>query len=182
MEKPNQRVTLTKRLLKEGLLRLLEKKTIDKVNVTELCREAGINRATFYTHYETPHDLLLEIEQDMAREMKKLQREAPAQDIQTGVELLCRYLYDHADLVRLLMRNFSDHDLYQMINTSYQDIIRSAVAKGVDREDVRLITTYLAGGGYALLVMWLQEDIQKTPREIAALITSLFSDSLLNLY
>lgn len=49
--KDDQRVTLTKRLLQEGLLRLLETKEIDKINVTELCRESGINRATFYRHY-----------------------------------------------------------------------------------------------------------------------------------
>ena len=60
--KENQRITLTKKLLQEGLLRLLETKRLDKISVTELCREAGINRATFYNHYDSlqkqPHHLL----------------------------------------------------------------------------------------------------------------------------
>ena len=42
MEKENQRVVVTKRLLKEGLLRLLENKNIDKINVTELCWESTV--------------------------------------------------------------------------------------------------------------------------------------------
>lgn len=50
MEKNNQRVVLTKRLFKEGLLRLLENKGMDEISVAELCRESGINRATFYRH------------------------------------------------------------------------------------------------------------------------------------
>ena len=49
--KGNQRIALTKRLLQEGLIRLLEKKPLDKNSVTELCGESGINQATFYRHY-----------------------------------------------------------------------------------------------------------------------------------
>ena len=61
MERENQRIMLTKRLLKESLLRLLERKELDKISITELCREAGINRATFYRHYEIPRDILNEL-------------------------------------------------------------------------------------------------------------------------
>ena len=52
-QKENQRIALTKKLLQEGLLRLLETKTLDKISVTVLCRESGINRATFYNHYNS---------------------------------------------------------------------------------------------------------------------------------
>ena len=45
--KENQRIAVTKRMLQEGLLRLLRTQPIDKIKVTELCEESGINRATF---------------------------------------------------------------------------------------------------------------------------------------
>ena len=45
--KENQRITLTKRLLKESLVRLMEAKSLQKISVSELCKDAGINRATF---------------------------------------------------------------------------------------------------------------------------------------
>jgi len=50
----NQRVQLTKRLLKEALMKLLEEKPLEQINVSELCRVADINRATFYKHYAIP--------------------------------------------------------------------------------------------------------------------------------
>lgn len=50
--KDDQRIALTKRLLREGLLRLLSKTDLNKISVTQLCIESGINRATFYRHYE----------------------------------------------------------------------------------------------------------------------------------
>ena len=56
--KDDQRIALTKRLLREGLLRLLSKTDLNKISVTQLCIESGINRATFYRHYEEPRDIL----------------------------------------------------------------------------------------------------------------------------
>ena len=62
--KDDQRVALTKRLLQEGLFRLLERKDIDSIHVSELCAESGINRATFYRHYSEPRDILKNMRQN----------------------------------------------------------------------------------------------------------------------
>lgn len=65
--KENRRVTMTKRLIQEGLLRLLEKKELAAINVTELCREADVNRATFYKYYGNPNDVLAAIKEQFFR-------------------------------------------------------------------------------------------------------------------
>ncbi len=64
MAELNQRVAVTKRMVKEGLIRLLEKKSLEKINITELCQEAGINRTTFYRYYELPRDVLTEMQNE----------------------------------------------------------------------------------------------------------------------
>ncbi len=38
MVESNQRVVVTKRMVKEGLMRLLEKKPLEKIYITELCQ------------------------------------------------------------------------------------------------------------------------------------------------
>lgn len=37
---------------------LLEKKSFEYITVTEICKVAGVNRSTFYLHYENTCDLL----------------------------------------------------------------------------------------------------------------------------
>ncbi|MGN1003400.1 MAG: TetR-like C-terminal domain-containing protein [Oscillospiraceae bacterium] len=180
MEKENQRVALTKRLLKEGLLRLLEKKELEKINVTELCREAGINRATFYRHYATPHDVLLDIEMELIAQGKKLAAvPRTIQEVETYLVKLCSYLYEHADLIRVLMNSSTDTDLSLMINDLDQSVLQIISGRkeyrGLDADSVRLISTSLAGGGYYLVRQWLLEDIRKTPEEVAALIFRMIS-------
>lgn len=51
MKKTDARVRYTQKVLKDSLLRLLEKKPINKITVKEVCELAELNRATFYAHY-----------------------------------------------------------------------------------------------------------------------------------
>lgn len=72
--KDDQRIALTKRLLREGLLRLLSKTDLNKISVTQLCIESGINRATFYRHYEEPRDILMILSMKYFRKMQHLRK------------------------------------------------------------------------------------------------------------
>ncbi|MBQ3495605.1 MAG: TetR/AcrR family transcriptional regulator [Clostridia bacterium] len=47
-------------LMNEALILLLEKKDYSFITVKEICEKAGVNRSTFYLHYETMDDLLSE--------------------------------------------------------------------------------------------------------------------------
>lgn len=44
----------------EAFIELLNKKDFDYITVKEICALSGVNRSTFYLHYETINDLLLE--------------------------------------------------------------------------------------------------------------------------
>ena len=50
-----------------ALLELLEEKELTYITVKELCKRAGVNRSTFYLHYETMGDLLAEAVEYMER-------------------------------------------------------------------------------------------------------------------
>ena len=47
----NRRVSMTKRIIKDTFIEMLEKKNIQKIYVRELCETADINRSTFYKYY-----------------------------------------------------------------------------------------------------------------------------------
>jgi AcrR family transcriptional regulator len=50
----------TASLFDETLIILLEQKDIEYITVKEICERAGVNRSTFYLHYESIDDLLNE--------------------------------------------------------------------------------------------------------------------------
>ena len=61
----NQRVMLTRRLIREGLMELLKTESIHKISVRALCEGAGINRSTFYRYYGSQYDVLAEMEEQV---------------------------------------------------------------------------------------------------------------------
>ena len=59
--KIDRRTLYTRQVIKDALLELLEKQPYDRVNVTMLCRQAEITRATFYLHYSGMDEVLDEV-------------------------------------------------------------------------------------------------------------------------
>ena len=60
----NQRTRLTKLLFKNSLIKLLHKKTIYQITVSELCTESELNRSTFYKYYGNVYDILEELAEE----------------------------------------------------------------------------------------------------------------------
>ena len=102
--KDDQRTKLTKRLLREALLLLLEKNDINKIAVTQLCQQAGINRATFYRHYSQPKDILSEIRHEMITDIKNMAIKDKAKDNpMTWLNDVCLYFYKNANNMIILI-------------------------------------------------------------------------------
>lgn len=60
MNKNESKYFNTAILFDESLIYLLEKKDIKYITVKEICNKAGVNRSTFYLHYENINDLVEE--------------------------------------------------------------------------------------------------------------------------
>lgn len=66
-EKKIHNPLITKQVIKNAFLNLLNKKSYDQISVSELAKAANINRVTFYSHYDNIATLMEEIEYDLAR-------------------------------------------------------------------------------------------------------------------
>ena len=60
MKKNESKYLYTAQLMNQALISLLQKKDIDFITVSELTKKAGVNRSTFYLHYENLYELLEE--------------------------------------------------------------------------------------------------------------------------
>ena len=60
MNKNESKYFNTAILFDEALIQLLEKKDIEYIAIKEICNKAGVNRSTFYLHYENINDLVEE--------------------------------------------------------------------------------------------------------------------------
>ena len=58
MNKSESKYFNTALRMDEALIALLEKKDLEYITVKEICHQAGVNRSTFYLHYESIAELL----------------------------------------------------------------------------------------------------------------------------
>lgn len=61
MNKSESKYYNTALLMNQALIELLNKKDYEFITIKEICKKAGVNRSTFYLHYDNIDDLLTEI-------------------------------------------------------------------------------------------------------------------------
>lgn len=168
----NQRIALTKRLLKESLLQLMSEKSIQSITVTELCEAAEINRSTFYNHYGSPVDVLADIEKGVFADLKQIwenSSEGKNIPINSRVEALCLYLQEHRPLAKLLFQNSDTNSGFasKIISASRIRLAHEQEFSHIENPDnIKLAITFLTNGTYYMVRQWLLEDIPMTPKEM----------------
>lgn len=170
----------------KALLSLLEKKSFDYITVSELCAEAGVNRSTFYLHYENTADLLQETIRYLLEDFRtafsnagtidpyRLSDAAPEELIFIQDAYLRPYLSyirenRHAFAAVLSHQNtFRCEDLFQRLFDHIFDPILDRFRFPVD--DRRYVMLFYLNGLTAIVQEWLKNDCRKSIEEISVLI------------
>ncbi len=179
--KKDMRVVLTKRLLREGFMRCLEREPIDKITISELCEESGVNRTTFYNHYQVPVQILNDMAREYSEHLKVIYQTHFIKDKKISEELVeecCEYLYKNRKDIRILLTENADRHLKRMAMEIMEQIIRERKAvEKMEREEAEIFRYYVRASGaaaYEIICCWLKEEDAKSPMEMMALTEKLF--------
>ncbi|MDR2610864.1 MAG: TetR/AcrR family transcriptional regulator [Clostridiales Family XIII bacterium] len=172
-EKLDQRVRLTRRLLKNALLTLMREQHISKISIRSLCEVAGINRGTFYSHYSDQYDLLRQLEQEVIDNLKRYLGNQSYQDNDpVSAQILTsilEYVRENAELFKALLSENCDVAFQQDI-MELTHIISFSPQPEVDAKTLEYITLYGISGCITMLQKWLQDGMVKSPVEMTTLI------------
>ena len=100
MNRQESKYQYTASLMDEALLLLLEQKDYDTITVKEVCQKAGVNRSTFYLHYESMNDLLEETVGMINNRFKTSLASVPAVDPSKIVLTSERYLRPYLNFIK----------------------------------------------------------------------------------
>ena len=166
----DQRVRLTRKLLKDALVQLMQKQHISEITVRSLCELADINRSTFYSHYTDPFDLLHQIEQEVMDNLKSYLEKQDYQDnrpLSTQVLIrILEYLKNNADMFKVLLSENCDFDFQKDIMDLSQIVSFQLNPKHAARTR-EYITIFGITGCISLLQKWLQDDMVEPPEKMA---------------
>ncbi|MEA4913640.1 MAG: TetR/AcrR family transcriptional regulator C-terminal domain-containing protein [Christensenella sp.] len=170
-QKTDRRVLYTKMFLRESLLELMREKPISKITPTELCRRAGINRNTFYTHYKSTEDLLSSIEEELFVMVRgSLERLGSGLGIRALITEICVAIAKNFDLSRILFSENGDtHFLERLISLAHDQTMLAWRAAGIRADTALLETlyTFSVNGSVAVIRAWVREEMPQQPQAIA---------------
>ena len=170
----NQRIRLSKSLLKNALLELLNTKPISKITVYELCAKAEINRTTFYKYYGNPNDLLADIENDLFSALQEQLTHITIPDNQ-ALRRILELLLAERDKMITIINAVSDKEFAEKLFTIplVTQLLSSAIFEQYDGVQGEYVYLFFCHGCYAIVKKWLNDGCQEDTDTIAALIYQL---------
>ncbi|MBR2985435.1 MAG: TetR/AcrR family transcriptional regulator [Clostridia bacterium] len=174
MNKSESKYFNTALLMDQALLALLDKKDYEFITIKEICQKAGVNRSTFYLHYENMDDLLVETIEMINKKFhstfgnKKLN---PADLDKKDLFLIeDEYIVPYLNLIKQhkkiykLIHNkphiFNSQGAFQKL---YSELFQVILEKyGVaDKKDREYIFAFFSFGAVAIIQKWVSHDCQE---------------------
>ena len=158
----------------EALLSLLEKKEFEYITVKEICEAAGVNRSTFYLHYENTADLLTETTRYILDKhfayynvqpkdiISSLDYSEPKELIFITREYLMPYLTfikENRHVFKLTLKHFHVMNMDKVYDQMFKYIFEPILARFHVSPNKRpyVIKFYLTGV-FAVVMEWLNND------------------------
>lgn len=188
MNKSESKYFNTALRMDEALIALLEKKDLEYITVKEICHQAGVNRSTFYLHYESIAELLDETMEMINQRFLSYfpqEEEAVLGDMEhrelndlvfvTQEYLLpyLRFIQDNKKVYRAAFRNPSS----MQTNARYGVLKQRILDPILERFEIPAARrpyciAYYVEGIAAIVKEWLRHDCGDSVEMIAAIIES----------
>lgn len=174
MNRSESKYFATAARMDEAFLELLEQKDFAYITVKELCAKAGVNRSTFYLHYETLADLLAESAQHiidrfvaaMPQNTQEFLKKLPERPVEELYLITPEYLVPYLTYVkehRRVFRTTVEQASALRMTDAYEALSRHVFLPilnrfGVSAADREYLMAFYISGLMAIINRWLQAD------------------------
>ncbi|MCM1065619.1 MAG: TetR family transcriptional regulator C-terminal domain-containing protein [Eubacterium sp.] len=182
--KENRRVKYTKMFLNESLLKFLMEKPISRITVTELCKDADVNRSTYYVYFTDPYDQLKKLETEIMVDMaiyvdnimtEGLHNTKKQKRLMKGI---LDYIEKKKHVFQVLLTKGSNYDLQRDILSFFGERLFDTTSKRVASDAETILHykyIYASTGAFGIIYNWLINDSRLSTDEVAEMINDFTS-------
>lgn len=169
--KNNRRTVITRKILKESLLELMQAKSISKITIKEICELSDMSRFTFYLHYQDQFELLEDIEKEVLNQtfqnLKDLDTEASALK---SIEVFLNYVKNNKTIFGILLCRPETQTFRQGITNSVQTYIQSIVPEIADTHEKPYLYSFVMNGSLNVITDWINKDFDVSKKKLSEII------------
>ena len=169
MKKNESKYLYTARLMNQAILSLLEKKDLEFITVTEITRKAGVNRSTFYLHYDNVYDLFEEAVENLNKEFLLSFGQNVSVEIKTKEDAFLiteKYLIPYLNfckenkrILKLVHKKPGVFSVSSIYSKMYEKIFYPAISQFIKDEERRIyVLEYFIKGVVGIIHKWIELD------------------------
>ena len=171
----------------EALITLLEKKDFEYITIKEICDTAGVNRSTFYLHYENTSDLLKETtryiidkhlayyEIDKTRislQFETCKREELLFITDEYLMPYLKFIKDNQRLFKVSIKQFNSFNMNEVYGRMFEHIFDPILERfHVPEKERAYVMKFYLSGVFAIVMEWLDKNCSDDMETVTRVIT-----------
>lgn len=180
-ELESAKVLHTKQLIKDKFIDLYINRSIDSIRIKEITDKAGINRGTFYIHYEDIYDLLDEVEDELISVLdKNISKIKELIAINSGLDTLKPIIIQNLEYIRerskyfkaFLGANGSPSFLKKLKNIAKTKFLDNLKTSNKSEEHGDYLIEYIVSANVGIIVYWLESGMKISADELTNLMSN----------
>lgn len=174
--KTDLRIIKTKEGLRAALLKMLKEKPLEQISISELCREAKINRGTFYLHYASVDALFEEYFREITHDLDtaymepyRFVKELDLARLNPKTIRIFNHIDKYKPFYRIIFsRNVPMQYYYMLYETMKALFLRNSPSEEIELDHVhrQLYASYYANAIIGMMMQWYIDDFQLTVEEM----------------
>lgn len=191
----DRRVNRTRRQLRDAMMSLVLERGYNAVTIEDITERADLGRTTFYLHYQSKYDLLVESLEEIAQDLKvQVEHQAYTeknQGIQTNpVTVVFQHVEENRDLYRILLKgegSITSSKVHDIMTEGVRDFLKQHVEGNKNKPPeipLDVVAGYFASAMMGFIAWWLDKDLPYTGEGASDLFMKLFfrgANQVLNL-
>ena len=158
--------TLTKKALLAAFGELIEKKPFNKITITDITSKCGLNRMTFYYHFDNIYELMI---WGLEMQMREVSKDyINYENWKTGYLRVFYFALDRKNYIKKIFQTIEQEHLEHYLNKIAERMVLSVIEEKINNkelsEDDKLFTAqtcaYVLVG---ILVSWVSRGMKETP-------------------
>ncbi|MCD8086549.1 MAG: TetR/AcrR family transcriptional regulator C-terminal domain-containing protein [Clostridiales bacterium] len=173
----------TKQRFAETLKELLQQKPLTKITVSQLVTACGLNRKTFYYHFQDLYDLLRWMLEQEAIEV--IRQYDLLTEYEEAIQFVMDYMQQNGTVLRNICHNAGRDRLKDFFFLGFVSIFRRSIDTVAERNRLSLSEEFLhyqshfyAEAVAGLMVEWVENEIKLAPEQAVLYISTILRSSI----
>ena len=172
----NKRRKDSQEKIEKVFIELIQKKEIEKISVTDICKLSGLNRSTFYANYLDIYDLADKLKDKIIEEFFNIYSDEREKKYHS---------YDFLKLFYHIKENQLFYKTYFKLNFDLTNTVDYIDEKEVERfigssKNLDYHVAFFKAGLTAVLKKWLYGGCKEAPEEIEEIIKTEYKNKILS--